>query len=93
MDGHSTRFEVADRGRGLSREALESALLPLYTTKEKGWGIGLTICREIVDAHGGSLCLANRDGGGAVVTVVLPGEKPLDTMVLRSRTRLTLSRT
>lgn len=89
----STRFEVADRGRGLSREALESALLPLYTTKEKGSGIGLTICREIVDAHGGSLCLANRDGGGAVVTVVLPGEKPLDTMVLRSRTRLTLSRT
>lgn len=91
-DDGCTRFEVADRGRGLSREALESALLPLYTTKEKGSGIGLTICREIVDAHGGSLSLANRDGGGAVVTVVLPGKKPLDGMVLRSRTRLTLSR-
>ena len=89
----TTRFEVADRGRGLSREALESALVPLYTTKEKGSGIGLTICREIVDAHGGSLSLANRDGGGAVATLVLPGKKKPDAHTLRSRAKLTLSRT
>ncbi len=89
----TTRFEVADRGRGLSSEALESALLLLYTTKEKGSGIGLTICREIVDAHGGSLSLANREGGGAVVTLLLPGKKKPDAATQRSRTRLTLSRT
>lgn len=89
----ATRFEVADRGRGLSGEALESALLPLYTTKEKGSGIGLTICREIVDAHGGSLSLANREGGGAVVTLLLPGKRKPDAALTRSRTKLTLSRT
>lgn len=89
----TTRIDVADRGRGLSSEALESALLPLYTTKEKGSGIGLTICREIVDAHGGALSLANREGGGAVVTLLLPGKKKPDAALTRSRARLTLSRT
>ncbi len=84
---------MTDCGRGLSREALESALVPLYTTKEKGSGIGLTICREIVDAHGGSLSLANREGGGALVTVVLPGRKRPDAATLRSRAKLTLSGT
>lgn len=88
----AARLEVLDRGRGLSREALESAFLPLYTTKESGSGIGLTICREIVEAHGGTLTLANREGGGARVTLILPAREPLDAAVLRSRTRLTLSR-
>jgi signal transduction histidine kinase len=65
--------EVRDRGSGLSEEVLRDALLPFYSTKPKGTGLGLTLCREIVDAHGGRLSIANRDGGGAVVTVWLPG--------------------
>jgi signal transduction histidine kinase len=51
---------------------LRDALLPFYSTKPKGTGLGLTLCREIVDAHGGRLSIANRDGGGAVVTLWLP---------------------
>ncbi|MGH6692955.1 MAG: sensor histidine kinase [Gammaproteobacteria bacterium] len=65
-------LEVADRGSGLSEEVLRDALLPFYSTKPKGTGLGLTLCREIVDAHGGRLSIANRDGGGATVTVWLP---------------------
>jgi signal transduction histidine kinase len=65
-------IEVADRGSGLAEEVLRDALLPFYSTKPKGTGLGLTLCREIVDAHGGRLSIANRDGGGAVVTVWLP---------------------
>jgi nitrogen fixation/metabolism regulation signal transduction histidine kinase len=65
-------IEVADRGSGLTEEVLRDALLPFYSTKPKGTGLGLTLCREIVDAHGGRLSIANRDGGGAVVTVWLP---------------------
>ena len=65
-------IEVRDRGGGLSEEVLRDALLPFYSTKPKGTGLGLTLCREIVDAHGGRLSIANRDGGGAVVTVWLP---------------------
>jgi nitrogen fixation/metabolism regulation signal transduction histidine kinase len=64
--------EVRDRGSGLSEEVLRDALLPFYSTKPKGTGLGLTLCREIVDAHGGRLSIANREGGGAVVTVWLP---------------------
>ena len=65
-------IEVADRGSGLTPEVLRDALLPFYSTKPKGTGLGLTLCREIVDAHGGRLSIANRDGGGAVVSVWLP---------------------
>jgi two-component system, NtrC family, nitrogen regulation sensor histidine kinase NtrY len=67
-----TAIEVRDRGAGLSEDVLRDALLPFYSTKPKGTGLGLTLCREIVDAHGGRLSIANRDGGGAVVTVWLP---------------------
>jgi len=66
-------IEVRDRGSGLTEEVLRDALLPFYSTKPKGTGLGLTLCREIVDAHGGRLSIANRDGGGAQVTVWLPG--------------------
>jgi signal transduction histidine kinase len=51
---------------------LRDALLPFYSTKATGTGLGLTLCREIVDAHGGRLSIANREGGGALVTVWLP---------------------
>ena len=66
------RLEVADRGSGLAEATLRDALLPFYSTKPAGTGLGLTLCREIVEAHGGRLSLANRPGGGALVTVWLP---------------------
>jgi nitrogen fixation/metabolism regulation signal transduction histidine kinase len=66
------RLEVGDRGSGLSDGALRDALLPFYSTKPTGTGLGLTLCREIIEAHGGRLSLTNRPGGGALVTVWLP---------------------
>jgi len=65
-------IEVADRGTGLTEETLRDALLPFYSTKPSGTGLGLTLCREIVEAHGGRLSLANREGGGAAITIWLP---------------------
>ncbi len=70
--GDGVAIEVRDRGSGLTDEVLRDALLPFYSTKAKGTGLGLTLCREIIDAHGGRLSIANREGGGAVVTVWLP---------------------
>ena len=66
--------EVGDRGTGLAENVLRDALLPFYSTKATGTGLGLTLCREIVEAHGGRLSLANRPDGspGAVVTLWLP---------------------
>jgi len=65
-------IEVGDRGAGFAEDALRDALLPFFSTKQSGTGLGLTLCREIVEAHGGRLSLANRPGGGALVTVWLP---------------------
>lgn len=63
---------VRDRGPGMSETVLASALLPFYSTKRDGTGLGLTLCREIVEAHGGRVALANRHGGGLEVRLWLP---------------------
>ena len=65
-------IEVRDRGPGFTAAALENALVPFYSTKETGTGLGLTLCREIVEALGGRLRIANREGGGALVSLWLP---------------------
>ncbi len=52
---------------------MKKALLPFYSTKRTGTGLGLPLCREILEAHGGKLSLQERPGGGTIVTCWLPG--------------------
>lgn len=88
-EGGATTVTVADRGSGMSDEVLKNALLPFFSTKEKGTGLGLALCREIVEAHRGKLRVARREGGGIVVSLTLPGRQVLAP----GRTgRLTLTR-
>jgi signal transduction histidine kinase len=51
---------------------MASALIPFYSTKVAGSGLGLALCREIVEAHHGQISLHNRDVGGISVFVSLP---------------------
>ncbi len=67
-----TLIRVLDRGRGMSQDVRDNALLPFYSTKREGSGLGLALCREIVEAHGGGIELADRDGGGTVASAWLP---------------------
>ena len=70
--GNSVSITVRDRGSGMSSAVLANALLPFYSTKRSGTGLGLPLAREIVEAHGGNITLTNRDGGGSCVRIVLP---------------------
>lgn len=71
-----TEIVVADRGPGMPQAVLEHALVPFYSTKADGTGLGLTLSREIVEAHGGRLELRSRQGGGTEVRVWLPARAP-----------------
>jgi nitrogen fixation/metabolism regulation signal transduction histidine kinase len=66
------RIEVLDRGSGMNEAVLHNALMPFYSTKRNGTGLGLALTREIIEAHGGRLSLQNRDEGGLCVAVQLP---------------------
>lgn len=66
------RLRLQDRGAGMSDEVLRKALLPFYTSKTGGSGLGLPLCREIVEAHGGHLRIERREGGGTEVVCWLP---------------------
>ncbi len=64
-------FEVTDKGRGMTEQQLLQGLLPFYTTKSTGTGVGLALCNEIVIAHGGKLKLENLKEGGLRVSFTL----------------------
>jgi signal transduction histidine kinase len=62
---------VQDSGPGFSPESFDRPFEPFYTTKAEGMGMGLTICRSIVDAHGGRIWALLAAGVGAVVQFTL----------------------
>lgn len=63
---------INDNGSGMSAEVIQNALLPFYSTKHSGTGLGLALCREIIEAHQGKLIFNNRQQGGLCVLIMLP---------------------
>jgi signal transduction histidine kinase len=65
-------ISVSDSGKGIAEARLNNVLIPFYSTKTTGSGLGLALCREIIDAHHGNIALNNREEGGLTVKVVFP---------------------
>jgi two-component system, LuxR family, sensor kinase FixL len=65
-DGSLVQVRVTDSGPGFSHESAESAFLPLSSNKSAGLGIGLPLCRSIIEAHGGRLLVRTSSEGGAI---------------------------
>jgi signal transduction histidine kinase len=63
---------VADRGSGVPACDEGQLFTPFFTTKQEGMGIGLAICRSIVEFHGGQLYFERNTGGGSVFAFTLP---------------------
>lgn len=75
--GDEAWVSVEDTGPGIEADAAGRIFEPFFTTKPDGTGMGLAICRTIIDAHGGRLWAFPREGGGAGFTFALPlGERP-----------------
>jgi PAS domain S-box-containing protein len=71
-EGPAVEFSVEDEGPGIEASALPRLFEPFFSRRPGGTGLGLPIVQGIVEAHGGSVTAANRDGRGAVFTVRLP---------------------
>jgi len=68
----SVVITVADSGPGIDAKTAEQLFQPFFTTKSSGMGLGLSICKSIIEAHGGQLTVASREPQGAVFRVELP---------------------
>ena len=72
MDGHMVRIEVRDSGPGLPEKVRENLFKPFVTTKASGMGVGLSICRSIIQAHGGNIIAEAGPDGGTVFAFTVP---------------------
>ena len=72
IDGSSVLVEVQDSGTGITPEKLESIFEPFVTSKPEGLGMGLSICRSIIERHGGTISAANNPDRGATFSITLP---------------------
>ena len=72
-EAEEVRLSIADTGCGMSEDVLARIFEPFFTTKHAGMGIGLSICRSILDAHGGELRARSTVGEGSVFFFSLKG--------------------
>ena len=73
-EGECVAFSFSDTGTGMSKEVLDKIWSPLFTTKAKGMGFGLPICKRIVEAHGGKITISSAVDKGSTFTITLPIE-------------------
>jgi C4-dicarboxylate-specific signal transduction histidine kinase len=80
VEQNSLRVKVADTGTGVDWEMAERMFDSFRTTKPNGMGIGLSICRAIIDAHGGRIWASPREPHGTVLYFIVPTTPPLNAL-------------
>lgn len=88
------RWSVSDSGPGIAPEIAEHMFTPEFTTKPEGMGFGLSICRSIVEAHGGTIAVSSLSGEGATFVVEFPASSPAkrnEAPVKKTRSRVRAS--
>jgi signal transduction histidine kinase len=73
MRGHGVVLEISDNGVGIAQKDMAYIFDPFFTTKSTGAGLGLSLCRVIVEAHGGALWASRGEDYGATFHLELPG--------------------
>ncbi len=68
-------ISVSDNGRGILPEAVDKVFVPFYTTKQGGSGIGLSVCRQIMNRHGGTITVTTGESNGTVFTLLFNGQE------------------
>jgi two-component system, NtrC family, sensor kinase len=76
IDGASVRLEIRDTGSGMSPEIAARAFDEGFTTKPEGSGIGLFMCKTLVERDGGRISLHSQQGIGTAITIWLPSSSP-----------------
>lgn len=74
-DADFVEISISDTGVGITPEGMERLFQPLFTTKPKGVGLGLTVCRNLTEANGGRIGVASRLGEGTTFSLMLPVER------------------
>jgi two-component system, NtrC family, sensor histidine kinase HydH len=72
IDGEQVTINANDSGQGISQEELSRIFEPFYTTKARGTGLGLALCRKIVEEHGGKITVLSVVGTGTSVSITIP---------------------
>jgi signal transduction histidine kinase len=87
LTDRACEIEVRDDGPGMSREVLEQAFDPYFTTKTTGTGLGLSITRGIIEEHGGAISLSSSEGQGCQVLITFPLTRPANLERARAGAR------
>jgi len=80
-DDDNVKISFADTGCGISEEGVSKLFEPYYTTKPDGHGLGMTIIRAIVRAHGGRLDVDSKQGRGTTISVFIPRSEKVVRML------------
>jgi signal transduction histidine kinase len=67
--------KIEDTGSGIDKETMKKIFNPFFTTKERGSGLGLSIVKNIIDAHEGTISVESAEGAGTKVIIYLPKRK------------------